>query len=75
MYTYVNKLVMLVKLFFYYFWATITSNGLPCAMGPLSVSLSVTLSDVCNVGVLWPNGWMNQDATWYGPGDIVLDGD
>ena len=23
--------------------------------------LSVTL-----VGVLWPNGWMDQDATWYG---------
>jgi len=20
---------------------------------------------VCNVGVLWPNGWMDQDATWY----------
>ena len=20
---------------------------------------------VCNVVVLWPNGWMNQDATWY----------
>jgi len=20
----------------------------------------------CNVGVLWPNGWMDQDATWYG---------
>jgi len=19
---------------------------------------------VCNVDVLWPNGWMNQDATW-----------
>jgi len=18
----------------------------------------------CNVGVLWPNGWMDQDATW-----------
>jgi len=34
---------------------------------------------VCNVAVLWPNGWMDQDATWYGgrhrPGDIVLDGD
>jgi len=34
---------------------------------------------VCNVGVLWPNGWMDQDATWYGdslgPGDVVLDGD
>jgi len=27
----------------------------------------------------WPNGWMDQDATWYGGrprlGDIVLDGD
>jgi len=21
---------------------------------------------VCYVGVLWPNGWMDQDATWYG---------
>jgi len=20
----------------------------------------------CNVGALWPNGWMDQDATWYG---------
>jgi len=19
---------------------------------------------VCDVGVLWPNGWMDQDATW-----------
>ena len=32
------------------------------------------------VGVLWPNGWMDQDATWYGgrrrgPGNNVLDGD
>jgi len=28
--------------------------------------------------LLWPNGWMDQDATWYGrkpqPGDVVLDG-
>jgi len=28
--------------------------------------------------VLWPNGWMDQDATWYevslSSGDIVLDG-
>jgi len=21
---------------------------------------------VCNVGVFWPNGWMDQDETWYG---------
>jgi len=32
--------------------------------------------------LLWPNGWMHQDATWYGggpqalsPGDCVLDVD
>jgi len=29
--------------------------------------------------LLWPNGWMDQGATWYGdglgPGRIVLDGD
>ena len=29
--------------------------------------------------LLWPNGWMDEDAAWYGsrprgPGDIVLDG-
>ena len=33
----------------------------------------------CNVGVLWPNGWMDHDATWYGgrprPGHIVLNWD
>jgi len=45
----------------------------------LSVSLSVCLT-VCNIGVglLWPNGWMDQDATLYGClglGDIVSDGD
>jgi len=25
---------------------------------------SVSLS-VCDVGVLWPNGWMDQDETWH----------
>jgi len=42
--------------------------------------LSDRCLSVCNVGVLWPNGWIDQDATWYagigiGPGDIVLDED
>ena len=23
------------------------------------------LSPVCDVGVLWPNGWMDQDETWH----------
>jgi len=34
---------------------------------------------ICGPSLLWPNGWMHQDATWYGgspqPGDFVLDGD
>jgi len=42
-----------------------------CAMGPMSCPVCLS---VCNVGVLWPNGWMDQDATWYG-GKIVLGGD
>jgi len=46
----------------------------------LSVSLSVlSVLSVCNVGVLWPNGWMDQDESWHIgrplPGHIVLDGD
>jgi len=34
---------------------------------------------VCDVGVLWPNGWTDQDETWHqvglSPDHIVLDGD
>jgi len=41
-------------------------------------SLSVCLL-VCNVGLLWTYGWMDQDVIWYGgrprPGHTVLDGD
>jgi len=37
------------------------------AIGPLSVC-PVCLSVLCvkKVGVLWPNGLMDQDAIWYG---------
>ena len=24
-----------------------------------------TVLSVCNIGVLWPNGWMDQGSTWY----------
>ena len=41
------------------------------------VCLSVL--SVCDVGVLWPDGWMDQDKTWHegslGPGHSILDGD
>jgi len=36
------------------------------AIGPLSVC--PVCRSVSNVGVLWPNGWMDQDATWHGGG-------
>ena len=46
------------------FWATVCKSVRPM----LSESCLSVLSclSVCNVGVLWPNGWMDQDATWYG---------
>ena len=55
------------------FGATVTSNGSSCPTWRLSVL------SVCYVGVLWPNGRMDQDVTWYGgrprPSGIVLDRD
>jgi len=47
---------------------------------PMLRHIVLSCPSFCNVGVLlWPNGWMDQDATWYRggpwPGDIVLDGD
>jgi len=51
------------------FWATVCKTVRLCyrtvVPSVLPVCLSVCLS-VCNVGVLWPNGWMDQDETWYG---------
>jgi len=29
------------------------------------VCLSCPVLSVCDVGVLWPNGWMDQDETWH----------
>ena len=26
----------------------------------------LSVCPVCNVGVLWPNSWMDQDETWHG---------
>ena len=41
---------------------TVAQNGSPYAIRPLSV---LSVCPVYDVGVLWPNGWMDQDATWY----------
>ena len=58
------------------FWATVYKT---VRLMLLDRCLSVLpVPSVCDVGVLWPNGWMDQDETWQvglGPGHIVLDGD
>jgi len=33
---------------------------------PMLLGLCLSVCPVCDVGVLWPNGWMEQHATWYG---------
>jgi len=45
-------------------WATVCKTVRPMLSGH-SLSCLSWLS-VCNVGVLLPNGWTNQDETWHG---------
>jgi len=40
-------------------------NGSPYAIRPLSVMSCLSCLSACNVGVLWPNSSMDQDATWH----------
>jgi len=46
---------------------------------PASPPQNVSTPPIFGPYLLWPNGWMDTDATWYGdrpqPSDIVLDGD
>ena len=48
---------------FYRFWATVCKTVRPMLSDRCPV-LSVCLS-VCDVGVLSPNGWMDQNETWH----------
>jgi len=38
-------------------------NDSPYPIRPLSVCPVLSLLSLCDVGVLWPNGWMDQDET------------
>jgi len=61
-------------------WRSTTVFGRPFvkrfALCYQTVVCPVCLSclSICDVGVLSPNGWMDQDETWHA-GHIVLDGD
>ena len=64
------------------FWATVCKTVRPilsdrCHVCPV-VAVCCPVGYVCNVGVLLPNGWTDQDETWHAgrprPGHIALDG-
>ena len=54
----------------------IVLDGDPAPLGPLQKRAE---PPIFGQRLLWPNGWMDQDGTWYGgsppPSDVVLDGD
>ena len=63
-------------------WVGLLCHFLSFRTVDLSVCLSVCpVCPDCNVGISWPNGWTDQDVTWYntelglGPDEIVLNGD
>jgi len=31
----------------------------------LSCRVCLSVLSFCDIGVLWPNGWMDQDETWH----------
>jgi len=41
------------------FWAIVCKTVSPM------LSDHCPVLSVCNVGVLWPNGWMDQNETWH----------
>ena len=43
------------------FWATVYKT-----VRPMLSDCCLSVCPMCNVGVLWPNGWMDQDETWHG---------
>jgi len=46
------------------FWATVCET-----VRPALSDRCLSVLSVCDVGVLWPNGWMDQDETWRRPTD------
>ena len=63
--------VILFVLFAFYarfsFWATVCKTVCPMLSDRCLSVYPVCLSclSVHDVGVLWPNGWMDQDETWH----------
>ena len=64
-----------------FFWTTVSKTVRPMLSDRCAVLSSpvVSVCPVCDIGVLWPNGRMDQDETWHAgrpwPGHIVLYGE
>jgi len=41
------------------YWETVSKT-----VRPMLLVHCLSVLSVCDVGVLWPNGWMDQDETW-----------
>jgi len=55
------------------FGVTVCKKLRPMLSDRCPVCLSVCpICPVCNVGVLWPNGWMDQDETWLECSAVTL---
>jgi len=47
------------------FRATVCKMVRPMLSDRCPVCLCLSVLSVCDVGVLWPNGWMDPDETWH----------
>ena len=47
-----------------HFWATVCKTVRPM-LSDRCLSVCPVCLSVCYVGVLWPNGWMDQDEPWH----------
>jgi len=54
-----------IQHYYYHFLTTICKTVHSMLSDHCLVCLSVCLS-VCDVGVLWPNSWMDQYVMWHG---------
>jgi len=48
-----------------FYWATVCKTVRPMLSDRFVCLVCLVLS-ACDIGVLWPDGWMDQGKTWYG---------
>jgi len=73
-YTYILLALRFVKVLFKFYlltdWLTNSSDCVSVSLLTYSsfrfwATVCLSVLSVCNVGVLWPSGWTDQDETWH----------